>query len=1419
MRLLSCFVVAGVAWIAAHSSARAQLPPGPDPTVDLLFVYTDAARLSIEAGGDFVTSIDLAVGSVNDTLAASGARARVRRVGLERLTSVTHGDTPTAALARLRGGGVPEMPGLRAMTGADVVVALQPGGSGECFAVAGLSRYDLRDADAYIATENVCGLRTAMLRLFGIGTFPGAPDAVRPYGHGAIGYTADTALATLMASESCGSECLPVDRLSSPALVSGGVRLGDAATADSVRAVDEAALFVSSYGGCAYDVTAPASVSVPAAGGVFAFTIQTDSSCASGVPDVGGTWLTTSVPDTLRRGATTVTLSVPPNLRREPRETTAWIGKQPVTFAQAGASSECTTAEVRPSEVALGGQEADATFEYRAAEGCELVSESWITFPEGEPQLVRAATGLFGQGDAWVVATRPFGVNPGSAPRTMDVVLSGAPLRVVQAGRACVPLVSMGVPTVSAAGGELTLPLVMPDACGWSVESLPPWATLVSPGAGTAPARPIVQVQAHDGSPRTGDVVVRTTEGLFTAALLQAGPACSATLTTSAVSFPAGGGSATVGVSFTAADDTCPWAIGGLPAWASASPATGTGPATITFTAEGHAGARREALLAVAGRLVSVVQNATPCEVTMDAGSAVPAAGGIRAVQVTARADCPWSFASVAPDFVRPTYTWPSGSGNGRFAVRVDANGGFERTYEFGGASPLLRQEGPLGAWPVEDCAAGTLSESALDGGWHAVVLTVHVRQPCPWAVTVSERWLRPLRSSGTGSATVVVFVAPNAGGTSRTAQLRLNGQAFPITQAPLFACRYDAPLFRAPVGGGRSEVPMAATPGCTWAVPSEAPAPWLTLVDPGRVYAGPARFTIDTQPNTSGVARQLVLEIAGQELAISQDPDPACNLTFVPEALTLPSAGGEFDVLFTMAGLCPWKTAVAAPWLTTIGATDGVGPGRVRVRAHASAFELRRYGFVHVNGQPFTVSQEPYVPSAPSRQYLAEGATGAFFDTTIALYNPYLVPVSATLTFLQSGSAPIAHTVEVPAGLPLDVRPRDLPGLGSAEFSVTVDSDRPLAVARTMDWAGGVGSHAETAVPVPGTTWYLAEGATLGGFNLFYLLQNPTDRDAHIVVSYLRGEGLPTLEKAYVVPARSRQNIWVDVEQFDTGGQMAPLLAQAEVSGVIQSVNDVPIIVERAMYLDRPGRPFIGGHNSAGITAPALQWYLAEGATGPFFDLFVLIANPTQDWARVTVEYLRVAGAPLTKTYEVAPRSRFNIWVDEEVFSGAGKALADAAVSMVLTSANGVPIVVERAMWWPGGGDGWYEAHNSRGATTTGTRWAVADGRRDPDAGLETYVLVANTSDHDARIRATFTHENGFTAITHVSMSPKSRSNLRIPLPDGVRLRYGALVESLPLDDGRVAELVVERATYSDAGGVRWSAGNNALATLLPEQ
>jgi hypothetical protein len=442
-------------------------------------------------------------------------------------------------------------------------------------------------------------------------------------------------------------------------------------------------------------------------------------------------------------------------------------------------------------------------------------------------------------------------------------------------------------------------------------------------------------------------------------------------------------------------------------------------------------------------------------------------------------------------------------------------------------------------------------------------------------------------------------------------------------------------------------------------------------------------------------------------------------------------------------------------------------------------------------------------------RLYFAEGATSTFFDTRLALLNTTALDVFTTVDFLLSDGSVVSHseTLAPTSRATLDVK--SVPGLETAEFSTVVRSTVPLMADRTMTWDGSAyGSHAETAVGAPALTWYLAEGATHSGFNLFYLLQNPTPHTASVRVRYLRPAPAPPIVIEYDIEPQSRFNIWVN--------QADPGLASTDVSAVIESVHTVPIIVERAMYRDTGGRLFNAGHASAGITTPRSTWFLAEGSTGAYFDLFVLVANPNDTPAPITATFLMPDGTTLAKSYVVAPNSRFNIWVDEEQFpSGSGiRPLADTAVSTTITS-DGVPIIVERAMWWPGTAATWHEGHNSAGAPTSGTKWAVADGESGGASAQETYLLVANTSATPASVRVTLFFEDGTTLTRTFAVKGTSRFNVAVAaeFPDANGRRYGALIESL---GAAPAQLVVERAMYSSAGGVHWAAGTVALATRI---
>jgi hypothetical protein len=452
--------------------------------------------------------------------------------------------------------------------------------------------------------------------------------------------------------------------------------------------------------------------------------------------------------------------------------------------------------------------------------------------------------------------------------------------------------------------------------------------------------------------------------------------------------------------------------------------------------------------------------------------------------------------------------------------------------------------------------------------------------------------------------------------------------------------------------------------------------------------------------------------------------------------------------------------------------------------------------------------------PRGFERRLFAEGVANAFFTTRLAALNLGSTAAHVQFRFLRSTGAPVTHQVTIAAHSRISLDAGSIAGVYGQSFSTVVESDTPVVVDRTVSWdASGYGSHAEASLPSASTSWFLAEGATHNTFDLFYLIQNPNAADALVTVRYLRPAPLPPLTKSYAVGANRRLTIPVDTEVID--GQS---LASTDVSAALTST--LPIVVERAMYMTNGGQVYGAGHESAAVTAPALSWFLAEGATGAFFDMFILIANPhPTDAATVQATYLLENGTTLTKSYTVAASSRRTIYVDDEGFPNqAGpRLLANAALSTILTSTNDVPIVVERAMWWPGGAQGpWYEGHNSPGATTTGTVWALAEGEVGGAAGASTYILVANTGSAAASIRVTVYVEGGSTTFRTFTVPPSSRFNVDIAAEFGATVanaRMGALVESLGASP---APIVVERAVYTNVGGRLWAAGTNALATRI---
>jgi hypothetical protein len=455
-------------------------------------------------------------------------------------------------------------------------------------------------------------------------------------------------------------------------------------------------------------------------------------------------------------------------------------------------------------------------------------------------------------------------------------------------------------------------------------------------------------------------------------------------------------------------------------------------------------------------------------------------------------------------------------------------------------------------------------------------------------------------------------------------------------------------------------------------------------------------------------------------------------------------------------------------------------------------------------------------------RRYFAEGASSGFFDCYFALANPSeTTTANVTLTFLRYDSLSYAESVEVPPLTRRTVDVKSVPGMWLAPgFATVVESNVEVVADRTMSWdQHRYGSHAETSIQNPAQTWYLAEGATQNGFQLYYSIENPNADPVDVTVTYLRRAPNPAFDITYAgIPGNSRRTVYVNGEDAR--------LSSCDVSAVVTSITpNRPIIVERSMYLRGATATFTAGHSSAGVTAAATDWFLAEGATVGTFDMFIVLANPGEADGTASITYMLTNGRTMTKAYAVAARSRQTVWVNGER-DDLDASLSLAHVSLSARVQSTVPIIVERSMWWsaaPGGP--WIEAHNAVGTTETGTWWAAADGEQGGGRNTQTYVLVANTSLFPGRVRVTVLGEDGSTSSTERDVPASSRSTfwmggtfVTADSPFGATLdgrRFAVIVESVPTEQGTIA-IVVERAMYSDSGGVPWAAGTDVVATRL---
>ena len=154
----------------------------------------------------------------------------------------------------------------------------------------------------------------------------------------------------------------------------------------------------------------------------------------------------------------------------------------------------------------------------------------------------------------------------------------------------------------------------------------------------------------------------------------------------------------------------------------------------------------------------------------------------------------------------------------------------------------------------------------------------------------------------------------------------------------------------------------------------------------------------------------------------------------------------------------------------------------------------------------------------------------------------------------------------------------------------------------------------------------------------------------------------------------------------------------------VVESINNVPIIVERSMWWPAFGASATGwveAHNSPGTTQTGIEWALAGGeldaARGQ--ETFILIANTSAFAGTARVRLMFENGETMDHQVTLPANSRTTVNVRDAFPSAEGRRFGAVITSTASTgSPTPAQLVVERAMYANANGMTWASGTNLLG-------------------------------------------------------------------------------------------------------------------------
>ncbi len=474
--------------------------------IDVLVIWTPAARSAAGGTAAIQSLIDLAVANTNTSYANSGVTQRIRLVHKSEVTYTESAiSTDLSRLAIGSDGYIDQAHTLRNTYGADLVSLVGNGYSGAC----GVGYLMASPSTAYAAygfnvVERSCAAGNLSFahelgHNMGLQHDPGNAGSAGAYSY-AYGYQDTGGLFRTVMAYPCGSGACPrVTHFSNPAATYGGRPTGTS-TQNNAAALNNTAATVANFRqavstSCSYSLGA-ASASLGAGAATGTVSVLAGSGCDWDAASNAG-WITITS-GSGGTGNAAVGYSVTANTSSSPRSGTLTLAGQTFTVNQAGASCSYTVSPTLHTAAAGGG-----SLGVSVSTG---TSCTWDTTSHSTWLSVTANASGTGSGVVQVTAT----ANPSTAGRTGTLTVANKTVTVSQPGQVCSISVDAAPTAFGRTGGTGAVPVTATATqCGWTISKNVSWITFSGSSSRTGSGTVSYSVMSYTGkSPRTGKLVV-----------------------------------------------------------------------------------------------------------------------------------------------------------------------------------------------------------------------------------------------------------------------------------------------------------------------------------------------------------------------------------------------------------------------------------------------------------------------------------------------------------------------------------------------------------------------------------------------------------------------------------------------------------------------------------------------------------------------------------------------------------------------------------------------------------------------------------------------------------------------------------------------------------------------------------------------